>query len=83
VYEKRSATAQKSDQQFIQNLLVVLFSFALSLLLAKLFMPWFNHMASKEMFIPWANPWFWIFSLGFALITTRSPEAILHFICLP
>jgi ABC-type antimicrobial peptide transport system permease subunit len=49
---------------------VVLFAFALSLLLAKLFVPSFNHMASKEMFIPWANPWFWIFCLGFAAITT-------------
>jgi len=58
------------SQFYTESLLVVLFSFALSLLLAKLFMPWFNHMASKEMFIPWANPWFWIFCLGFTLMTT-------------
>ncbi len=58
------------SQFYTESLLVVLFSFGLSLLLAKLFLPWFNHMASKEMFIPWANAWFWIFCLGFVSFTT-------------
>lgn len=58
------------SQFYTESLLVVLFSFGLSLLLAKLFLPWFNHMASKEMTIPWTNSWFWIFSLSFTMITT-------------
>jgi putative ABC transport system permease protein len=58
------------SQFYTESLLVVLFSFALSLLLAKLFLPWFNHMASKEMFIPWSNAWFWIFCLAFTFSTT-------------
>ena len=58
------------SQFYTESLLVVLCSFGLSLLLAKLFLPWFNHIASKEMFIPWTNIWFWIFCLGFTLITT-------------
>ncbi|HEX3768485.1 MAG TPA: ABC transporter permease, partial [Puia sp.] len=58
------------SQFYTESLLVVLFAFALSVLLAKLFLPWFNHMASKEMSIPWTNGWFWIFCLGFAFITT-------------
>jgi len=58
------------SQFYTESLLMVLFSFVLSLLLAKLFIPWFNHMASKEMLIPWGNPWFWTFCLGFTLFTT-------------
>ena len=58
------------SQFYTESLLVVLFAFGLSLLLAKLFLPWFNHMASKEMFIPWTNLWFWIFCLAFTLFTT-------------
>ncbi|HET7002794.1 MAG TPA: ABC transporter permease, partial [Puia sp.] len=58
------------SQFYTESLLVVLFSFGLSVLLAKLFLPWFNHMASKEMFIPWTNVWFWIFCLAFTIFTT-------------
>jgi len=58
------------SQFYTESLLVVLCSFGLSLLLAKLFLPWFNHMASKEMFIPWTNIWFWIFCLAFTIFTT-------------
>jgi ABC-type antimicrobial peptide transport system permease subunit len=58
------------SQFYTESLLVVLFSFGLALLLAKLFLPWFNHMASKEMVIPWSNIWFWTFCIAFTLITT-------------
>ena len=58
------------SQFYTESLLVVLCSFGLSLLLAKLFLPWFNHMASKEMFIPWTNIRFWIFCLAFTMFTT-------------
>jgi putative ABC transport system permease protein len=58
------------SQFYTESLLVVVCSFGLSLLLAKLFLPWFNHMAGKEMFIPWTNFWFWVFCLAFTMFTT-------------
>jgi putative ABC transport system permease protein len=57
-------------QFYVESLLVVLCSFGLCLLLAELFLPWFNHMAAKNMVIPWKNYIFWIFCLGFCLFTT-------------
>jgi putative ABC transport system permease protein len=32
-------------------------------------LPWFNEIASKEMVIVWANPYFWLISLVFIIIT--------------
>jgi putative ABC transport system permease protein len=31
--------------------------------------PYFNHIADKEVAMPWANPTFWLFSLGFTFFT--------------
>jgi putative ABC transport system permease protein len=61
---------QLVTQFYIESLLVVIFSFGLSVLLAELFLPWFNHMADKNMVIPWKNIIFWIFCAGFSLFTT-------------
>ena len=58
------------SQFYVESLLVVVFSFALSLLLAELFLPWFNKISDKQMIIPWANPVFWIFCLGFSFLTS-------------
>ncbi len=58
------------SQFYTESLLVVLFSFSLSLLLAELFLPWFNKIADKQMVIPWANPVFWLFCVGFSFLTT-------------
>ena len=57
-------------QFYVESLLVVICSFGLSLLLAELFLPMFNHMADKSMLIPWKNYIFWICSSGFCLFTT-------------
>ena len=57
------------SQFYVESLLVVLFAFTLSILLAQLFLPWFNNMADKKMLIPWTNPLFWFASFGFSLIT--------------
>jgi len=49
--------------------LVVLFSFALSCILATLFLPWFNNLSGKLIKIPWNNFYFWLISAGFIFIT--------------
>jgi ABC-type antimicrobial peptide transport system permease subunit len=57
-------------KQFLgESLLVVWLSFVLSLLLVKISLPWFNDLAGKQMSILWENPWFWIASLTFILLT--------------
>jgi len=57
-------------QFYVESLLVVVFSFALSLLLAELFLPAFNQMADKAMVVPWKNYFFWICCMGFCFFTT-------------
>jgi putative ABC transport system permease protein len=57
-------------QFYIESLLVVLFAFTMSLLLAYLFLPVFNGMAGKKISLPFSNPTFWILSFGFSLITS-------------
>jgi len=56
-------------QFFGESFLVVLFSFALSCILATLFLPWFNSLSGKLMKIPWTNLYFWLISAAFIFIT--------------
>ena len=56
-------------QFFAESYLVVLIAFAVCLLLVKLFLPLFNHVAGKEINIPWSNPFFWLLSFAFIAIT--------------
>jgi len=44
-------------------------AFLLALGLAQLAIPAFNHMAGKDIAIPWLDPIFWVAGLGFCLIT--------------
>ncbi len=60
---------QLIKQFFAESYLVVLIAFVLSLILVVLLLPMFNEIAGKKIEIPWQNPVFWIFSLGFILIT--------------
>ncbi|HLY71663.1 MAG TPA: ABC transporter permease [Puia sp.] len=64
-----SLRGQLVTQFYIESLLIVVLSFALSLLFVQLILPWFNEVADKKMVIPWANPYFWIGGLGFSFIT--------------
>ncbi|HEY4935545.1 MAG TPA: ABC transporter permease [Puia sp.] len=57
-------------QFYIESFLVVVFAFSLSLLLGQLFLPWFNNMADKKMYMPWANPLFWFACISFSIITS-------------
>lgn len=65
-----SLRSQLIWQFFIESLLTVLFAFLLSLLLVQLALPYFNHVAGKEMLVPWSNITFWITSLSFILFTS-------------
>jgi ABC-type antimicrobial peptide transport system permease subunit len=64
-----SARGQLIGQFYSESLLVVLFAFALSIILVQLTLPWFNDVASKKMFIPWSDALFWLMGIGFTLIT--------------
>ena len=56
--------------QFLgESLLVTLLALVLSLGLAALALPWFNHVAYKQMTMPWSNPLFWVLLAGFAVFT--------------
>src|ERR1017187_6818087 len=64
-----SLRGQLIGQFYIESLLVVAFAFALSIILTQLVLPWFNEVASKRMFIPWASPLFWLAGICFTVIT--------------
>lgn len=54
---------------FAESYLIVLLAFLLSLILVMLLLPLFNEVASKKMQIPWLNPFFWLMSIAFMIIT--------------
>lgn len=55
-------------QFFSESLLMAGMSFALSLLLVLLLLPFFNTIADKKLTLPVAKPLFWIAGLGFTLV---------------
>jgi ABC-type antimicrobial peptide transport system permease subunit len=64
-----SQRGQLITQFFSESLLVVALALLVSLLLVQLLLPAFNHMADKQVSIPWSNPFYWSGTLGFCLIT--------------
>jgi len=64
-----SSRSQLAYQFFSESLLCVMISFAFSLLLVQLSLPFFNIVADKQMSILWTSPSFWMISIGFSLIT--------------
>ena len=64
-----SERRQLIGQFFSESMLVVTIAFGLSLLFVQLILPTFNEVAAKEMFLLWSTPLFWLFSLGFTLLT--------------
>ena len=56
-------------QFFCESLLMVVCAFLLALGLVQLGIPAFNHIAGKNIAIPWLNPLFWLAGLGVCLIT--------------
>lgn len=64
-----SRRKQLMSQFFSESLLVVFFSFLLSIVLVQLSLPFFNELADKKIGIPWSNPFFWLFGITFSLLT--------------
>jgi putative ABC transport system permease protein len=64
-----SVRAQLISQFLSESLLVVIFAFAIALLLVQLSLPWFNQLADKQISILWSSPLFWVLGIGFTLIT--------------
>ena len=64
-----SLRKQLISQFFSESLLVAVFAFLLSTVIAQACLPWFNQVADKKMVILWANPLFWLIGLTFSLIT--------------
>jgi len=54
---------------FAESYVIVLLAFVISLLLVTLLLPFFNEIAGKKMELPLQNPFFWLISIGFMLIT--------------
>ncbi len=56
--------------QFIgESVLLSAMAFVLAALLVQLCLPPFNQLVGKELSVAYANPWYWIFALGFILFT--------------
>jgi ABC-type antimicrobial peptide transport system permease subunit len=64
-----SMRAQLIWQFFSESFLVVIFAFILSIFFVALSLRGFNQLAAKDMTIPFANPYFWLISLGFIVLT--------------
>ena len=64
-----SGRGQIIIQFFGESFVVVIFAFAVSLLLVAMALPYFNELASKQITMPWREPWLWACSIGFIAIT--------------
>jgi ABC-type antimicrobial peptide transport system permease subunit len=64
-----SLRRQLVGQFFSESILIALFSFFFSIVLALLLLSFFNEVADKKMHIPWSNPLFWITGLVFSFVT--------------
>jgi putative ABC transport system permease protein len=65
-----SLRTQLIIQFFSESFLTVVFAFVLALVLAYVALPWFNHIAVKQLSVPWDSLWFWMVCLAFILITS-------------
>lgn len=64
-----SVRIQLVKQFLSESILVAFLSFLLAILLVVIVLPWFNELADKKMTIAWSNPFFWLISFFFVLIT--------------
>jgi putative ABC transport system permease protein len=56
--------------QFLgESFLVVALAFIFSMILILLSISWFNELADKKITIPFSNPFFWVFNIGFVIFT--------------
>ena len=60
---------QVIQQFFGESLLITVLALVGALALVQLSLPWFNHVADKQIVILWGNPYFWLAALTFTVIT--------------
>jgi putative ABC transport system permease protein len=65
-----SMRRQLMAQFYSESFLIVIVAFVLAIILATTCLPAFNTLAAKQLQMPFANVLFWLFSIGFILITT-------------
>ena len=65
-----SDRSQLISQFFGETFLVVLMSFAVACIMVALSLPWFNQVTAKQMIFPYAQPLFWLISVGFIGFTS-------------
>jgi putative ABC transport system permease protein len=56
-------------QFLIESILVALLAGAIALLLTEPNLKWFNLLTYKKLAVPYSNPYFWLYFLGFIIIT--------------
>jgi putative ABC transport system permease protein len=64
-----SMRAQIVGQFYSESLLVVFSAFALSIVLVRLGLPFFNELSGKQMVMPYTSAGFWLAGIGFAVLT--------------
>ncbi len=64
-----SLQRQLVGQFLSESLVMTFFAFFLAIIMVILSLPFFNELAHKQMSVPWINPVFWLFTLGFTLFT--------------
>jgi ABC-type antimicrobial peptide transport system permease subunit len=64
-----SLRSQLIGQYLSESVLVVFLAFILTIVLVWLTIPYFNHIAGKQVSMPWGSPSFWLFTLGFTFFT--------------
>ena len=60
---------QLIQQFFSESFLVVAFAFVIALLIVAVALDLFNQLAGKQMGMLWTNPYFWLISIGFIMVT--------------
>ena len=64
-----SVRSQLINQFFSESFLVVTFAYIGAVIFILVLLPWFNEVTDKKMSFPWAEPTFWLISIGFIFIT--------------
>jgi ABC-type antimicrobial peptide transport system permease subunit len=64
-----SLKSQLVKQFYWESFLIALLSFAVSLALVWLALPWFNNISGKQIRMPLNTPLFWVAGIGFAFFT--------------
>ena len=64
-----SARQQLITQFFSESMLIAALAFVFAVMLVFLTLPYFNSVADKKIYLPWAYPTFWIVGLSFSIMT--------------